>query len=167
MRSSTASAPAEVLDLGCGTGRPFAEEILARGHRVTGVDQSEALLAIARTRYRDRPAATWIASTIESFESARTFDAVVCWDAIFHIDRAWHERLFARFAALLRPGGRFMLTFGGSAQPAFTDTMFGATFAYDSHPPETELALLARAGFVKAAAMSVEPIPAAKAPSAP
>jgi SAM-dependent methyltransferase len=36
----------DVLDLGCGTGRPLAEYLLARGHRVTGVDQAEALLAL-------------------------------------------------------------------------------------------------------------------------
>lgn len=136
--------PSEVLDLGCGTGRPIAADVLARGHRVTGVDQAEALLALARTRL---PHATWIHATIEDFRPERTFDAIVCWDALFHIERARHAELFTRCAAVLRPGGRLMVTFGGSDHPAFTDTMFGATFSYDSHPPETELALLDRAGF--------------------
>ena len=40
------------------------------------------------------------------------------WDALFHIDRVQHEALFARFAKLLLPGGRLMLNFGGSDQPA-------------------------------------------------
>jgi cyclopropane fatty-acyl-phospholipid synthase-like methyltransferase len=136
--------PATVLDLGCGTGRPIAESVLAKEHRVTGVDQSEKLLDLARRRF---PNATWIHGAIESFATAERFHAIVCWDALFHIERGRHEELFARFASWLVPGGRLMLTCGGSDHPAFTDTMFGRTFFYDSHPPATVLALLAAAGF--------------------
>lgn len=139
-----AAAPAGVLDLGCGTGRPIAEYILGKGHRVTGVDQAEELLDLARARY---PQATWVHSTIESFAATERFDAIVCWDSLFHIDRAAHASLFDRFAGMLVPGGRLMLTVGGSEHPAFTDTMFGRRFFYDSHPPERTLALLAAAGF--------------------
>jgi hypothetical protein len=39
-----------------------------------------------------------------------------------------------------------MLTVGGSAHPAFTDTMFGETFSYDSHPPHEAVAMLMRLG---------------------
>jgi SAM-dependent methyltransferase len=136
--------PSRVLDLGCGTGRPIAERALALGHHVTGVDQAAALLAIARERL---PQGRWVHAAIEDFESSATFDAIVCWDALFHIERARHADLFARFASWLRAGGRLMVTFGGSDHPAFTDTMFGETFFYDSHPPETALALLDAAGF--------------------
>ena len=55
-------AHARILDLGCGTGRPMAEYLLERGHRITGVDQSEALLAIARSRF---PEGEWIHSRID------------------------------------------------------------------------------------------------------
>ena len=137
-------AGAEVLDLGCGTGRPIAEAILARGHRVTGVDQAEALLDLARTRL---PGGAWIHGTIEDFAPRRRYDAVVCWDALFHLDRSAHRPLLTRFAAWLRPGGRLMVSFGGSDHPAFTDTMFGETFFYDSHPPATVLDMLAALHF--------------------
>jgi cyclopropane fatty-acyl-phospholipid synthase-like methyltransferase len=136
--------PSRLLDLGCGTGRPIAAHLLACGHRVTGVDQAEDLLALARARL---PAATWVHAAIEDYRPAEPFDAIVCWDALFHLERTRHAALFARSASWLRPGGRLMLTFGGSDHPAFTDTMFGRTFFYDSHPPETALALLERAGF--------------------
>ena len=138
-------AQSAVLDLGCGTGRPIAAYLLDKGHRVTGVDQAEALLALARRRF---PAATWINGTIEAFVPAARFDAIVCWDALFHIDRSAHEMLFARFAKTLLLGGRLMLTFGGSDHPAFTDSMHGRTFFYDSHPPEQVLGMLADRGFV-------------------
>src|SRR2546421_4292571 len=50
-------APKRVLDLGCGTGNhdlPLAR----RGYRVTGIDQSREMLALARKKavaYRVRP----------------------------------------------------------------------------------------------------------------
>jgi len=137
-------APASVLDLGCGTGRPIADYILTLGHRVIGVDFAESLLELARVRY---PEAMWIHADIESFIPPQPVDALVCWDVLFHIERSKHEELLASLASMLLPGGRLMLTFGGSDHPAFTDTMYGRTFFYDSHPPATLMAMLARAGF--------------------
>lgn len=137
-------AQSDVLDLGCGTGRPIAEHILSKGHHVTGVDQAEELLELARARY---PSAMWIHDRIETFSPAQRVNAIVCWDALFHIDRTEHEPLLSRFAAMLLPGGRLMLTVGGSDHPAFTDTMYGQTFFYDSYPPDKVLALLASVGF--------------------
>lgn len=137
--------PSGILDLGCGTGRPMAEYVLARGHAVTGVDQSTRLLGKARTRF---PLATWIESRIEDFESPMRFAGVLCWDALFHIERGKHADLLSRMASFLEPGGRLAITVGGSEQPPFTDTMFGETFFYDSFPPERVLELLAGCGFV-------------------
>ena len=42
-----------VLDLGCGAGDPIARWFMAEGFAVTGVDFSEAMLAIARERWPD------------------------------------------------------------------------------------------------------------------
>lgn len=147
-------AGARVLDLGCGTGRPMAEYVLSKGHHLTGVDQAGALLNIARARY---PEATWINARIETFAPASAFDAILCWDSLFHIERERHAALFQRFAALLPPGGRLMTTLGGSAHPPFTDTMYGRTFFYDSHPPEPALALLDAAGFTPVIAEFMNP----------
>lgn len=133
-----------ILDLGCGTGRPIAEYLLARGHRVTGVDQAAQLLAIARARF---PEATWIESRLEDYAIPAGCAAIVCWDTLFHLERSVHARLLARMAMSLDSGGRIMLTVGGSEHPAFTDTMFGETFFYDSHLPSRVLVMLGELGF--------------------
>ena len=135
--------PARVLDLGCGTGRPFAERVLGLGYRLTGVDQSEAMLMRARNRF---PAEAWIHAAIEDYVPTACVSAIICWDTLFHIERRWHEMLLRRFARILPPEGKLMFTVGGSAHPPFTDTMFGERFFYDSHPPQTVRALVARAG---------------------
>ncbi|MET1083229.1 MAG: class I SAM-dependent methyltransferase [Burkholderiales bacterium] len=136
--------PSRILDIGCGTGRPIAEYILARGHHLTGVDQASKLLDLARSRF---PEGTWIESRIEDFEATEQFAGVVCWDALFHIERSSHDALLSRVAKMVGIDGRLMLTVGGSDHPAFTDTMFGETFFYDSHPPEKVLSLLHQLGF--------------------
>ncbi len=135
---------ARILDLGCGSGRPMAEHLLAAGFAVTGVDQSSALLELARTRY---PAGEWIESALEHYEPQRRFGAAIAWDSLFHVPRREHLPIFRRVCASLACAGRFMLTVGGSAHPPFTDEMFGEPFFYDSHPPEVALALLHAAGF--------------------
>ncbi|MBL8528996.1 MAG: class I SAM-dependent methyltransferase [Burkholderiales bacterium] len=137
-------ARSAVLDLGCGTGRPIAEYVLARGHCLTGVDQAVELLAIARSRY---PQANWVESPLDEFILRDRYAAVVCWDALFHLERALHERLLEGISRSLVPGGRLMFTVGGSEHPAFTDTMFGETFFYDSHSPDRVLVLLGELGF--------------------
>ncbi|MCP9792529.1 methyltransferase domain-containing protein [Vulcanococcus limneticus Candia 3F8] len=133
-----------VLDLGCGTGRPMAEAVLAAGHAVTGIDQSAAMLELARARF---PQATWIEAPLEHYEPGPGHGAAIAWDVLFHLPRQSFAPIAARLHQALAPGGALLLTVGGSENPAFTDTMFGATFFYDSHPPDTAQALLTAAGF--------------------
>lgn len=142
--------PAAVLDLGCGSGRPQAQWLLARGLQVTGVDQSARLLALARTRL---PQGRWLEADIGGWipdmdtDTDKHFAAVLVWDALFHLPRDQHVALLRRIFRLLQPAGRLLLTSGGSAQPAFTDTMHGARFFYDALPPDALLACLLDAGF--------------------
>lgn len=138
------SPPAAVLDLGCGSGRPLAQYVLGRGHRLTGVDQAAAMLAYARQRL---PQGEWIEARIEDYRTQARYAAILCWDVLFHIERCRHASLLERMAGWLQPGGRLMLTVGGSEHPAFTDTMFGERFFYDSHPPQRVLELLDASGF--------------------
>lgn len=63
-------AGASVLDLGCGVGR-LANVLAAGGHRLTGVDESAAML-----RNLD-PVVTSVRSRIEDLELDARFDAVV------------------------------------------------------------------------------------------
>lgn len=135
----------KILDLGCGTGRPIAEFLLQRGFHVTGVDQAEGLLALARQRL---PQGRWLQARMESFEPDETYDGAVIWDSLFHIPRAQHAPILEKIVDCLRPGAKLMLTVGGSAHPAFTDTMFGHTFFYDSLTPEQTVSVLTALGAV-------------------
>lgn len=133
-----------LLDLGCGTGRPVATHFAAAGFRIAGIDQSPAMLALARQRL---PAHQWFLGGIEDFPRLEHVAAVIAWDSLFHIPRERHADILRRVRDTLPEGGRFALTAGGSADPAFTDTMFGEPFFYDSHAPHETVRLLEASGF--------------------
>lgn len=127
---------ATILDLGCGSGRPMAEFVVSRGRHVIGVDQSEALLDLAKA---SMPGERWILASIESHEISSGYQGAIIWDSLFHIPRAEHAGILGKVVGTLPAGGRLMVTVGGSAHPPFTDVMFGQPFYYDSHTPtETE-----------------------------
>jgi SAM-dependent methyltransferase len=109
---------AQVLDVGCGTGR-HAVPLAAAGARVTGVDLSPAMLARARAR------AEQAGVDLELIEvDARalpfrpgTFDAAICLcEGAFCLvaegaEPFAHDRaILASIHRCLRPGGRLVLT---------------------------------------------------------
>src|SRR5713101_2528746 len=72
------TAPKTILDLGCGTGN-HALPMARRGYRVTGIDQSREMLALARKKAassRARP--RFVHADMRSFLLGRKFDAAVC-----------------------------------------------------------------------------------------
>jgi SAM-dependent methyltransferase len=77
--------PARTVDLACGTG--FLTRFLPGD--VTGVDQSEAMLAIARER---RPDATFVAGDALAFDTSG-FERVFTAHFYGHLDEAQRERV--------------------------------------------------------------------------
>ena len=136
---------AKVLDFGCGTGRPIGEHLVAREFAVTGVDGSAGMLALAR---HTMPTARLVQARMEEVELTDTFAAIVAWDSLFHIDRAHHAAIYEKLARWIAPGGRLLLSSGGTADAGFTSEMHGHTFFYSSWTPDEVARLLAAAGFV-------------------
>jgi SAM-dependent methyltransferase len=150
---------ASVLDLGCGTGAPVAKYLVEKGFRVTGVDQSEKMLEIAKLEV---PEAQFIHSDMINVQLAPGFGAAIAWDSIFHVERKHHSGIFQLIADALEPGGRLLLSVGGSDAAAtaeefaatydaeaegFTSEMFGHTFFYSGYEPRVTRGLLEAAGF--------------------
>lgn len=135
---------ARVLDVGCGTGRPVAEYLVARGFRVVGLDSSEGMLEIAR---RAVPEAEFVAGDMAEAEFGEGFAAAVAWDSLFHVPRGRHAEVFRKLHAALLPAGRLLLSSGGTGDEGFTSEMYGQNFFYSGFAPAETLALLGRAGF--------------------
>lgn len=134
----------KVLDLGCGTGNPIARYIVENGFRLIAVDESKKMLEIARTVV---PQAEFIHSDMISVQLEEGFGAAIAWDSIFHVERKHHAAIFGKLAKSLEPGGRLLLSVGGSGADEITSEMFGHTFFYSGHEPDLTRQLLEAAGF--------------------
>jgi tRNA (cmo5U34)-methyltransferase len=94
-----------LLELGTGTG-VTSRRVLERhpGAELTGVDSSEHMLAVA-----DLPGADLRLQDLREELPEGPFDLVFSALAIHHLDGPGKADLFARVAAALAPGGRFVM----------------------------------------------------------
>jgi demethylmenaquinone methyltransferase/2-methoxy-6-polyprenyl-1,4-benzoquinol methylase len=95
-----------VADIGCGTGVLFPQYLERGVARVTGVDISAAMLAVAREKHRDERIELVVAD-VESAVFDHHFDRVVVFDALPHFPSP--RRLAARLAAATAGGGRLTI----------------------------------------------------------
>jgi trans-aconitate methyltransferase len=100
---------ARVLDVGCGTGDPIADHLADRGFRVTGVDASQEMLRLARSR---RPVGDWRLADMRALDLGQRFGGILGWNSFFHLTRDEQRAVLPRLAAHLEPGGALMLTVG-------------------------------------------------------
>lgn len=103
---ATAGLPTgRALDAACGTGR-HSVWLSAAGHEVTGVDASESMLAIARSKV---PSATFKVGDLESLPvDNASFDFSICALALTHL--ADPTTAIAEIARAVRASGRIVLT---------------------------------------------------------
>jgi len=88
-----------ILELGCGVGR-LTRELLARGHPVTSVDNSEDMLALLP------PGARKVLADIETLDLGEAFDAVLLASCFVNTaDAVLRGRLVAACRRHLEPGG--------------------------------------------------------------
>jgi SAM-dependent methyltransferase len=97
--------PGEVLDAACGTGR-WASYLADRGHVVTGVDQSPAMLDLARAKLPD---ARFLDGELTRLPlDDASVDAAVCALALVHV--ADLAAAIGELARVVRPGGRIVVS---------------------------------------------------------
>jgi SAM-dependent methyltransferase len=108
VEATLAVAPARrILELGTGTGVTTRAVLTAhRGARLIGIDHGERMLEAARAAL---PEADLRHGRLEDALPPGEFDLVFSALAVHHLDGPGKAALFARVAAALAPGGRFVL----------------------------------------------------------
>lgn len=114
---AAAPAPgAEVLEIGCGTGAVTAR-LVARGARVTALDQSPEMMEQARQRLAEAadgdaggPAVRWVERTASEIDAlpAASWDAVVLSLCLSEMSADERRFVLAEARKRLRPGGRLV-----------------------------------------------------------
>jgi tRNA (cmo5U34)-methyltransferase len=104
-RATEGLRAARILELGVGTGETSRRVLaLHPGARLAGIDASAEMLAAA-----DLPGAELRVARLEEPLPDGPFDLVVSALAVHHLDSAGKRDLFVRVAAVLPPGGVFVL----------------------------------------------------------
>src|SRR5215212_7436847 len=99
------------LDVGSGIGGAVFHLAKEYGARVTGIDLSPEMIAIARERVEQANAGENVSillGDIMEIPADETFDVIWSRDALMHV--ADKPRLFARLFALTKPGGQIVIT---------------------------------------------------------
>ena len=144
-----------VLDAGCGSGR-VTELLLDRAAGVVGVDADPEMVLKARERMAGR--ARILQRGLEWMEFDEPFDAILSTATLHWIDD--HEKVFARFAEALHPGGRLSFQCGGHGNLAGTLRAAGAKPMWNFATPEETEERLVAAGFEQVVCW-LEPAPVA------
>lgn len=134
---------ANVLDLGCGSGKPIATYLIEQGCAITGVDSSELMLQMARANF---PEQTWLQADMRQLNLEQKFDAILAWDSFFHLTQDDQRHMFAQFARHAKLGTVLMFT-SGPAQGEAIGELFGQALYHASLAPEEYHHLLVQYGF--------------------
>lgn len=141
--SVTAEGGLQILDLGCGSGEPIAEYLIAKGHRVTGVDGAAALIETARAKFPDQ---TWITADMRNTPPMGRFHGLIAWHSFFHLIPDDQRSMFEKFNRLCHPGAALMFTSGTSCGEAI-GTFEGQPLYHGSLDPAEYQHLLQTNGF--------------------
>src|SRR5581483_6789064 len=113
---------ATVIDLGCGSGFPLTEVLVAEGLNVYAIDASPSFVEAFR---HNLPGVRVACEAVEdSTFFDRKFDAVLAWGLIFLLQAERQRQLIQTMANILVPDGRLLFT--SEAQPlVWNDAMTG------------------------------------------
>ncbi|KRC81609.1 class I SAM-dependent DNA methyltransferase [Sphingomonas sp. Root241] len=137
----------QILDLGCGAGEPIARYLIDRDRQLTGIDASERMIALARTRFgRHR----WIYADMRDAVVEGPFHGVIAWDSIFHLPPEDQAAMVIKAAGLLAPDGAFLFN-TGSARDETIGCQFGDELYHASLAPAEYRALFAGHGLLEVA----------------
>jgi cyclopropane fatty-acyl-phospholipid synthase-like methyltransferase len=97
--------PAEILDLGCGSGVPISRYLVEHGHKVIGLDISERQIELARQQV---PQGLFLLRDMTALKEREfSVGAIVSFYAIFHTPRETHEPLLKTLRTFLLKGGLY------------------------------------------------------------
>ncbi|GAB3712438.1 class I SAM-dependent DNA methyltransferase [Nocardiopsis oceani] len=99
---------ARVLDLGCGTGLPTTGQLASAGHRVTGLDLSPRMVALARANVPEADIVQ--GDMVDLSPDDAGYDAIVSFFSLLHLPRSGISEMLGTIRRSLAPEGRLCLS---------------------------------------------------------
>ncbi len=125
---------ANVLDIGCGTGKPILEYLLNKNLNIIGVDASKEMLTIARNNF---PTTEFVLEDMRKLALNKKFDAIIAWHSFFHLPAADQPKMFEIFESHINPKGILLFTSGSERGEAWAinggENLFHASLNTDEY----------------------------------
>ena len=139
-----------LLDLGCGTGEPFARLFIDRSWTVIGVDFSKRMLEQA-SNYLPEMETIYADMREVEFEASQ-FNAIAAIFSLFHVPKKDQIGLFNKFYRWLCPKGKALFTYAtkeytGSDEFDGYKKFMGQELYYSHTSPDKLYAILEEIGF--------------------
>ncbi|MFE3824793.1 class I SAM-dependent methyltransferase [Streptomyces sp. NPDC059092] len=154
-----------VVEVGSGPGRVTAF-LHSLGVRVSGVDLSPAMVALAR---RNHPELGFVEGTMTALDLPDgSLAGLLAWYSVIHVPPELHPGVFEEFHRVVAPGGHLLVAFQvGDVPLSFTEA-WGHTVSLDFHrlSPDRVTEALEKAGFAMDARLVREPSGDEKVPQA-
>lgn len=156
IRKHLGPEPRRVLELACGTGE-VTRLLLFLGHKVTALDFSEEMLAVARQKHAGAEGLRFLLADAENpMEPDESYDAIVCRHLVWTLTTPGEA--FAKWYRLLKPGGLLLFFDGNWAAPtrigwlasraiAVLDSIFGCDPYYDGAMSERHVSIMEQLPF--------------------
>lgn len=134
----------DVLDAGCGVGKPTSAFLTRKGFDVTGIDISEKMIGLAR---KNVPDARFYQKNILSLDFPnKSFDGIVCVYTLWHIPRVSHPTIIKNFHRMLKDDGILMLNTGIHESEGMSE-FFGEPMLWSTSDPRKTLEVVKDLGF--------------------
>ncbi len=136
---------AQILDIGCGAGKPIDSYLISKGMKVQGIDISEAQIELAKSFV---PQASYEVRDMSELQVGEyQVNAVISFYAIFHTPRENHADLLKKFRSFLKPGGYLLITMGASDWEGKEDNFCGSEMYWSHYGAQKNQELIKNAGF--------------------
>jgi ubiquinone/menaquinone biosynthesis C-methylase UbiE len=133
-----------ILDLGCGSGDPADIEI-AKKHKVTGVDISQAQISLALQKV---PSGHFIHGDAETINFLpASFDAVISFYTLEHIPREKHRSVLGHIYQWLKAGGFLLVSMEAGEYDDEIGNWLGVPMFISAYSPEIMKRLVIGEGF--------------------
>ena len=128
----------DILDIGCGTGKPIMEFFLKQGYNMVGVDASVKLLEKAKMNF---PEVEFLLEDMRNLNLNRKFDCIIVWHSLFHLPKMDQMKMFQIFEQHIKPNGILLFTSGPQEGEVWSDNG-GEQLYHASLSPEQYIELL-------------------------
>jgi cyclopropane fatty-acyl-phospholipid synthase-like methyltransferase len=134
----------KILDAGCGFGKPVAKFLSQQEYEVTGIDISKEL--IKQARKNAQKAEFKIMSMYELKFPVRTFDAIVSFFAILHLEKSKISKVFKDFYKILKDDGYLLFSVNKGKEEGYFE-FFGKKVFFSAYMKKEIKEILRKTGF--------------------